>query len=309
MVAAVRGQAARGAKAPSRAPAGRGQNAAPRRKPAPAPTSKFRGAPAGILSPRIAVMAAGGAVAIAVAIALFSGNRLESMGAAMGRGLAIELGDAGFRLSSLKIVGASPMAAADIARISGLTKDQPIASVDLGLLREKIKTAGWVEDVTVSRLWPTTIVVKVKQRTPVAVWQSNGVMRVVDATGRVIPEAAPGAFPDLPLLVGAGANTTESSVLSLIKARPRLAQRLDALVRVDERRWDLRLKDGAIIQLPAVGEEEALIQLDKLDAAQRLLELGFERIDLRSSDMVVVRRRDGAPVLASPSTPVPAGVL
>ena len=32
-------------------------------------------------------------------------------------------------------------------------------------------------------------------------------------------------------------------------ARPRLMARLDALVRVDDRRWDLRLKDGALIQL------------------------------------------------------------
>ena len=63
-------------------------------------------------------------------------------------------------------------------------------------------------------------------------------------------------------------------------------------MRVDQRRWDLRLKDGSIIQLPAVDEESALIQLDKLDQGQRLLELGFERIDLRSPDMVVVRRRD-----------------
>ncbi len=78
--------------------------------------------------------------------------------------------------------------------------------------------------------------------------------------------------------------------MGLIRARPRLASRLEALVRVDERRWDLRLKDGSIIQLPAVGEEEALIQLDKLDAGQNLLDLGFERIDLRSPDMVVVRR-------------------
>lgn len=305
MVVAVRGEAGRGSKPASRSSAGR--NTAPRRKPPVVAAGKFRGAPAGVgLPPRIAVMAAGGAVAIAAAIALFTGDRLEAVGAAVGRGVAIELGHIGFRLGSLKIVGATPMAAADIARVSGLVKDQPIASIDLDLLRDRIKTAGWVEDASVSRLWPGTIVVRVKQRTPAAVWQSNGVMRVVDRTGRVIPEAAPGAFPELPLLVGAGANTTESSVLALVKARPRLAQHLDALVRVDERRWDLRLKDGAIIQLPAVGEEEALIQLDKLDAAQRLLELGFERIDLRSSDMVVVRRREAAPILAAPTV---AGVL
>ena len=63
-------------------------------------------------------------------------------------------------------------------------------------------------------------------------------------------------------------------------------------MRVDGRRWDLRLKDGAIIQLPAVGEEAALIQLDQLDQRARVLDLNLARIDLRDPEMVAVRPRE-----------------
>ena len=63
-------------------------------------------------------------------------------------------------------------------------------------------------------------------------------------------------------------------------------------MRVDDRRWDLRLKDGSLVQLPAVDEEAALIQLEQLDQRSRILELGFERIDLRDPTMVAVRPRD-----------------
>jgi len=73
-------------------------------------------------------------------------------------------------------------------------------------------------------------------------------------------------------------------------------------VRVDGRRWDLRLKDGGLVQLPAVEEESALIQLDQLDQRQRILELGFERIDLREPGIIAVRPR-GAP------TPTPGEPL
>ncbi len=62
-------------------------------------------------------------------------------------------------------------------------------------------------------------------------------------------------------------------------------------MRVDRRRWDLRLKDGALIQLPALVEASALIQLDQLDQRARVLELGFERIDLRDPEMIAVRPR------------------
>ena len=80
---------------------------------------------------------------------------------------------------------------------------------------------------------------------------------------------------------------------------------IEALVRVDDRRWDLRLKDGALIQLPALDEDAALIQLDQLDQRARVLELGFERIDLRDPEMIAVRPRAAAAPVRQP----PAGAM
>ena len=78
---------------------------------------------------------------------------------------------------------------------------------------------------------------------------------------------------------------------------------MDALVRVDDRRWDLRMKDGSLIQLPADGVESALMQLERLDQRSRILELGFDRIDLRNPDVVAVRPRQ----TQSPGPPLVAG--
>ena len=55
------------------------------------------------------------------------------------------------------------------------------------------------------------------------------------------------------------------------------------------------MKDGSLIQLPATGEDSALIQLDQLDQKSRILELGFARIDLRDPELVAVRPRDATP--------------
>jgi len=77
-------------------------------------------------------------------------------------------------------------------------------------------------------------------------------------------------------------------------------------VRVDNRRWDLRLKDGGLVQLPAVGEDAALIQLDQLDGRQRILDLGFERIDLRDPALVAVRPRQAQATHAT--APISDGV-
>ena len=99
----------------------------------------------------------------------------------------------------------------------------------------------------------------------------------------------------LELVVGEGAAENAGAILPLVRSRPRLMERLEALVRVDDRRWDLRMKDGGLIQLPATGEDSALIQLDQLDQKSRILELGFARIDLRDPELVAVRPREAAP--------------
>ena len=83
-----------------------------------------------------------------------------------------------------------------------------------------------------------------------------------------------------------------TSILSALSQRPPLMNRIEALVRVDDRRWDLRLKDGTLIQLPAIDEEAALIRLDGLEQSQRILDLGLARIDLRNSEFLAVRPRD-----------------
>ena len=93
-------------------------------------------------------------------------------------------------------------------------------------------------------------------------------------------------------MVGAGADQAAAEILPLLRQRPRLMGRVDALVRVDRRRWDLRLRDGGLIQLPAGEPEAALIRLDALDQRERLLDLGFARVDLRTPETVAVRPGD-----------------
>jgi cell division protein FtsQ len=116
---------------------------------------------------------------------------------------------------------------------------------------------------------------------------------VIASNGAVVDKADPGHFTSLPLIVGDGANLAAAAIIPMVESRPRLVERLEAMVRVDARRWDLRLKDGAIVQLPADGEEEALIRLDQLDRKSRILDLALARIDLRDPEMVVVRPREG----------------
>ena len=127
-----------------------------------------------------------------------------------------------------------------------------------------------------------------------AVWQHHGRQDVVAVDGHVVDHVEPAVVHALPLVVGDGANTEAAALLPQIYARPRLVQRLWAVRRVDGRRWDLMLKDGGVIMLPASDEAAALRRLDQLEADARVLELGLARLDLRDANFIVVRPRTAA---------------
>ncbi|MFN3574068.1 MAG: cell division protein FtsQ/DivIB [Phenylobacterium sp.] len=244
------------------------------------------------LSPAYALGAAGAVLVLTLAVALATGDRAERLGAGTESAIGRQFAAMGFKLRAVHVQGASPAATRDILAAAGVYRDQPLLGLDLEGLRQRVEAVGWVKDARVVRLLPDTLVIAVTERRQLAVWQHEGRSFVIDERGEVIPEAQAMDFADLPLVVGEGANRNAAAILPRVAARPRLLARVEALVRVDDRRWDLRLKDGSLVQLPAVDEEAALIQLEQLDQRSRILELGFERIDLRDPTMVAVRPRD-----------------
>ena len=259
------------------------------------PAAKLRAARGVGLPPGLAVAAAGLVFIVGIGVTLATGHRGERLATGIEQGVLGQTAAAGFKLQAVHVQGASPMARTDVLKAARLYKDQPLLGVDLNQVRADVEKVGWVKEARVIRLLPNTLVIAVTERDAQAVWQVNGRTVVIDRKGRIIREADPSKFPDLPLVVGFGANTALADITGPLAQRPRLRQRTEALVRVDNRRWDLRLKDGSIIQLPAMGEEQALMQLDELDRRQRLLDLGFARIDLRDPEMIAVRPRMGAP--------------
>lgn len=265
-----------------------------------APAGKLHALSVFGLSERWTAGAVLGVLLCGVVLVLATNGRAQALATAASNALDHRLAAMGFKLEHVHLEGVSAEAAPAIKAALNLDKGEPLARLDLQALRDRVEQVGWVKHARVLRLLPDTLVVAVEERERLAVWQHNGRAAVIDADGRPIPEADPAHFPDLPLVVGEGADAAAGKILPLIRQRPRLAARIEALVRVDDRRWDVRLKDGSLIQLPAGGEEAALLQFDQLDQRARVLELGFKRIDLRDPEMAAVRLNDQGPAAGAP---------
>jgi cell division protein FtsQ len=241
----------------------------------------------------------GAAAAALVLIALLGMAAVLATG---GRGRAIaafvqaagesRLATLGLKVSSVRVKGGSPLSDRAILAAAQIKPGAPILAVDLAAARARVENVAWVDHARVGRLLPDTILIDVDQRPMMALWQHAGRQVVVANDGRPMPRADAARFAALPLLVGEGANTAAPAFLPLIKSHPRLWSQVSALVRVDERRWTVILKDGGAVLLPSLNEAGALDRLEALDRDGRILSLHLARLDLRDPETVVARPRE-----------------
>src|SRR5215207_9254973 len=149
------------------------------------------------------------AMGIAVLIALdIPAKAATSAGAAMGR--------AGFVVDGYQIVGINRMDRALVDQAVGDelrraadtagTRKAPQPMVDVAGIRRQLLRYGWVKDARVSRRLPDTLVIDIVERRPAALWQDKQQLALIDGEGVVLDRVAIDQMPDLPLLIGPGAN-------------------------------------------------------------------------------------------------------
>ncbi len=140
-----------------------------------------------------------------IGLMLATGGRAHALTTSMKSDVADSLADAGFRVSSVVVEGASRFSVPYIVKAADIRRDTPLMGLDLDAVRQRVEQVGWVKSVRVLRLLPDTVV---SPSPSVRAWPSgrrSGRSHVIDPEVHVIPEADPGLFVDLPLVVGEGA--------------------------------------------------------------------------------------------------------
>jgi cell division protein FtsQ len=171
----------------------------------------------------------------------------------------------------------------------GVARGDPMLEFSPEQARARIETIAWVQQAHVERRLPGTILVRIEERRPFAIWQNNGHFVIIDREGRVVASDGLDQFGPLPLLVGTGADTTGAALHDMLRQQPEVAERVQAMVRIHERRWNLRLHNGTDVLLPEGHEAVAIQRLGELQREARLLDRPLAAIDLRLPDRLVLR--------------------
>jgi cell division protein FtsQ len=137
-----------------------------------------------------------------------------------------------YQKDSLLIDGLRYASRSKVQRVFALDFQHSIFSIPLDERRRRLLAIDWVEDASVSRIWPDRLVVRIRERKPVAfVYMRTGVL-LIDAHGVLLeppgPLRSPAAFT-FPVLSGVREEETESQ----------REERVRAMIRVEDEFGDL----------------------------------------------------------------------
>ena len=200
-----------------------------------------------------------------------------------------------FMVNMMVVDGASDIVADGIRQM--LPLDFPISSFDLDLeaMRETVVSLDPVKSARLYVRQGNVLQVDVVERVPVVLWRNEQGLQLLDNEGVLVgPAFVRADWPELPLIVGDGANRNVTEALDLVAAAEPLSARLLGLVRMGERRWDVVLDREQRILLPETDAVQALERVIAMDQAVDMLERDLVAVDLRLPNRPTLRMTDGA---------------
>lgn len=208
---------------------------------------------------------------------------------------------AGFMVRQVEISGVVNQPKLSIYREVLSGGSDSMLLIDLPETRARLVELPWVMNASIARRWPDRLEINIIERKPVAVWQNDGRLTLIDRNGTPLPSDRLEDFADLPQIIGPNAHQEATMFLKLMANEPQIADRLKAATWIGNRRWDLLMQSGETVSLPEGPEAAAALKhFAALDRETPLLGQGFVRFDLRIPDKMVVRVSDETGAKAKP---------
>jgi cell division protein FtsQ len=118
---------------------------------------------------------------------------------------------------ALTILGLTYASRAKVQRVFAGDFEHSIFSVPLAERRRRLLAVDWVEDATVSRVWPDHLVIRIRERQPVAFVSLRSGPLLIDSQGVLLEQPAQARFT-FPVLSGVREGESEAERRSHVRA-------------------------------------------------------------------------------------------
>lgn len=239
--------------------------------------------------------AVGGGIAAFVVLAgmigwqIYRGDFLDTTGKHIADAYAHITTASGFGVRNVAVEGRERTDKKLLMEAVDVEKGESLLSLSIQDVKERLEKITTIREARVERRLPGTLHITLVERKPVAVWQYQGQLRVIDSDGVELKEENPAHYPHLLVVVGKQAPEKFEDLLAVLNKHPQLAANVVAAVRVGERRWDLKMKQGTKVMLPEEHPEKAWQYLADLERTRQILSDNLRQIDLRLDEKAFIR--------------------
>lgn len=196
----------------------------------------------------------------------------------------------GFAVDKVNVTGNVETSDIDVLQQLHLDGDTSILTMNVHNARAALMKLPWVADAQVRKVYPDAVDVKLTERKAFAIWQHGQDLSLIERDGSVIVPFVQGSkFSDLPLYVGLGAERAAAGFDGILSNWPALKDRVRAIVRVSDRRWNLVFNNGVTVKLPHEHAAQALEDLSVMERDRSILSREIVAIDLRLPDRITVQ--------------------
>ncbi len=197
-------------------------------------------------------------------------------------------GDLGLRLERVIIDGQQNIEINDITTALNADTGTPMFAIDIKKVKKQLEQNSWVRDAVVERRLPNTIYIGILEKKPIAIWQLNKQLYLIDNEGYIIYTNKISTFSSLLHIVGAGANIHAKQLIYKISSEPSLASQIVSAVRYGERRWNLLLRKNITVKMPETDFDKAWKYLVQMFKSGKLFKENYKTLDLRDRNKYYV---------------------
>ncbi|MGI9197413.1 MAG: cell division protein FtsQ/DivIB [Candidatus Nanopelagicales bacterium] len=201
---------------------------------------------------------------------------------------------------------AGPLTAAEVTAVVTVPEGTPLLRVSTSEVEAQVAALPQVASVTVTRSWPSTLVIDVTRRVPVAAVPDGTAYDIVDAAGVVIRQS-PTPVKDVPTVTAASAGL-EAALLVVRDLPDWLREKVQSVEASTRNDVTLNLRNGSIVTWGSAQENEYKAQVLKV-----LLEVKALRYDVSAPSVPSTSDNATRPTafpVVSPTpvaTPTPSG--
>ena len=197
-----------------------------------------------------------------------------------------------YNLKKIEVIGLTNLNKDEILIFFNKFIDNSIFLVPVKEISNEIKKNKWIKEVNIRNDYKNTLKVNIKEETPVGIYENNN-QKILFSKNLVVLEILGKNHDYKNLISFYGENSIINSKHLISKIDQDIKQMIQSLIFVENRRWNIKLKNKITLKLPEKNLEEAIKNYKKIYSNLSNKDLkDIEIIDLRIPNQAIIKYRN-----------------